>query len=152
MTNKSTPPPSKASGANTRLCRDSGGRLDLPALTRSYESSTFTLRATDAASIFTYRWLATPSAKAVVQIVHGITEHAGRYARLAAALTRAGYHVYANDHRGHGRTAQFPGGLGLLAEQGGWRKCLDDLWMQNLGAKSRSSRKPRLNHGWTPRI
>ena len=40
-----------------------------------------------------------------MQIAHGMGEHAGRYRRLAEALTDAGYVVYANDHRGHGVTA-----------------------------------------------
>ncbi|MFV0373373.1 alpha/beta fold hydrolase [Microbacterium sp.] len=43
-------------------------------------------------------------ARGVVQILHGVGEHAGRYGVVAAALTAAGFHVYADDHRGHGRT------------------------------------------------
>lgn len=42
--------------------------------------------------------------KAAIQIVHGVGEHAGRYATLATELNAAGYSVYADDHRGHGRT------------------------------------------------
>ncbi|ODT25362.1 alpha/beta fold hydrolase [Microbacterium sp. SCN 69-37] len=42
--------------------------------------------------------------RGVVQILHGVGEHAGRYAHVAEALTAAGYLVYADDHRGHGRT------------------------------------------------
>ena len=42
--------------------------------------------------------------RAVVQVLHGVGEHAGRYADLIAALNAAGYTVYADDHRGHGRT------------------------------------------------
>lgn len=42
--------------------------------------------------------------RAVVQLLHGVGEHAGRYAALITALTAAGYTVYADDHRGHGRT------------------------------------------------
>jgi alpha-beta hydrolase superfamily lysophospholipase len=67
----------------------------------------------------------------VVQISHGMAEHAGRYARLAGALNAAGYAVYANDHRGHGRTARTPDDLGFFADSAGWRKCLDDLWLLN---------------------
>jgi alpha-beta hydrolase superfamily lysophospholipase len=59
------------------------------------------------------------------------TEHAGRYARVAEALTGAGYAVYANDHRGHGRTARTPAELGLFAERDGWTKCVEDLWLLN---------------------
>lgn len=42
--------------------------------------------------------------RGVVQLLHGVGEHAGRYARLIDTLTAAGYAVYADDHRGHGRT------------------------------------------------
>jgi alpha-beta hydrolase superfamily lysophospholipase len=42
--------------------------------------------------------------RAIVQILHGVGEHAGRYAALAQALAADGYVVYADDHRGHGRT------------------------------------------------
>ncbi|MFD1715209.1 alpha/beta hydrolase [Amnibacterium flavum] len=42
--------------------------------------------------------------KAVVQIAHGVGEHAGRYRHLAESLVAAGYSVVADDHRGHGRT------------------------------------------------
>jgi alpha-beta hydrolase superfamily lysophospholipase len=44
--------------------------------------------------------------KAVIQLVHGIGEHARRYDHLAEALNRAGYSVYAEDHRGHGLTGK----------------------------------------------
>lgn len=67
----------------------------------------------------------------MVQIAHGLVEHAGRYARLAKALTRAGYAVYAGDHRGHGRTAPTPEDLGFFADRDGWRKCVDDLCSLN---------------------
>ncbi|PNW09360.1 lysophospholipase [Microbacterium testaceum] len=42
--------------------------------------------------------------RAVVQLLHGVGEHAGRYGALIEALVDAGYTVYADDHRGHGRT------------------------------------------------
>ncbi len=67
----------------------------------------------------------------MIQIAHGLAEHAGRYTRLAGALTEAGYAVYAGDHRGHGRTERTPADLGFFAEREGWDKCLDDLWRIN---------------------
>jgi alpha-beta hydrolase superfamily lysophospholipase len=94
-------------------------------------SSTFTLASADGLALFVYRWLPEGTPKALVQIAHGLVEHAGRYARLAKALTRAGYAVYAGDHRGHGRTAPTPEDLGFFAERDGWRKCVDDLWGLN---------------------
>lgn len=48
--------------------------------------------------------------RGVVQIVHGLGEHSGRYAELAGRLNASGYAVYAHDLRGHGETARLPGG------------------------------------------
>jgi alpha-beta hydrolase superfamily lysophospholipase len=50
-----------------------------------------------------YEWpVAEP--KGVVQIAHGLGEHARRYDHMASVLNRAGFSVYADDHRGHGQT------------------------------------------------
>lgn len=50
-----------------------------------------------------YEWpVANP--KAVIQIAHGLGEHARRYDLMAETLNRAGFSVYADDHRGHGQT------------------------------------------------
>jgi len=95
------------------------------------QASTFTLAAPDGVSLFVYRWLPEASPKAIVQIAHGLAEHAERYARAAEELSRAGYAVYANDHRGHGRTARTPAELGLFAERDGWTKCIEDLCVLN---------------------
>ncbi len=43
-------------------------------------------------------------ARAQVMIVHGYGEHGDRYERLAERLTDEGFDVWANDHRGHGRS------------------------------------------------
>jgi alpha-beta hydrolase superfamily lysophospholipase len=65
------------------------------------------------------RWLPDGDVRGTVQLVHGASEHSGRYGRLAAALTAEGLAVYAMDLRGHGRTAEstgigrFGGGLGV---------------------------------------
>jgi len=88
----------------------------------------FRLTADDGARLFVYRWL--PDAgtgKAVVHIAHGLAEHAGRYGRLAEALTERGYVVFANDHRGHGRTAGAPESIGHFADANGWARILKDI-------------------------
>ena len=56
-------------------------------------------------TIAAYRWAPETAPKAVVQLTHGMGEHALRYADLAAHLNDHGYVVYAQDHRGHGQTA-----------------------------------------------
>ena len=93
------------------------------------QSDFFTFRTGDGLEIFTYRWQPDPEtpAKAVVQIAHGMAEHAGRYQRLAEALCAAGYAVYANDHRGHGKTAGDPSQVGYFADTDGWFKVAADL-------------------------
>jgi alpha-beta hydrolase superfamily lysophospholipase len=65
--------------------------------------------------------------KAIVHIAHGMAEHGARYARPAEALTRAGYIVYADDHRGHGKTAKNPDELGFIAESNGFYRVVKDL-------------------------
>ncbi len=45
------------------------------------------------------------SPRAVVQIVHGMSEHVERYASFAEFLVGRGFVVCANDHVGHGKTA-----------------------------------------------
>ena len=65
----------------------------------------FTLQGPDGVAIAAYRALPEADIRGVVQIAHGMAEHFGRYHRLAGRLTRAGYAVYANDHRGHGGSA-----------------------------------------------
>ncbi len=42
--------------------------------------------------------------RAVVQLLHGVGEHSGRYDHVGRALAAAGFTVWADDHRGHGRT------------------------------------------------
>ncbi|MCZ0858704.1 alpha/beta fold hydrolase [Actinomyces israelii] len=64
--------------------------------------------------------------RAIIQVVHGMTEHSARYERLATAAVAAGYGVVADDHRGHGLTAP-PGGLGHVADRGGWGRVLADI-------------------------
>lgn len=66
------------------------------------------------------RWPAGPGARGTVQIVHGLGEHIGRYAHVAAALNAAGWHVAGHDQRGHGRSegprGTIPHPLALLGD------------------------------------
>ena len=88
-------------------------------------ADSFLLKADDGADIFVRRWLPDGEPRAAVQIAHGLAEHSARYARLAQALTDAGYAVYANDHRGHGQSARAED-LGFFADSDGWAKCVVD--------------------------
>ncbi len=72
-------------------------------------------------------WLPSSAPLASVQIVHGMAEHGGRYARLAAALCEQGYAVYAQDLPGHGRSVRSPAELGHIADRDGWRISLSAI-------------------------
>ena len=50
--------------------------------------------------------------KAIVQIVHGVSEHMGRYDEFAIFLNDYGYEVLGHDHPGHGKTGP---GLGQVS-------------------------------------
>jgi alpha-beta hydrolase superfamily lysophospholipase len=97
------------------------------------KTKTFFLKADDGANINMYKWEQEDStrAKGVVQIVHGMVEHAGRYEYFAKALTERGYIVYANDHRGHGKTAENKEELGHLYENG-WSSIVGDVYALSL--------------------
>ncbi|MFU8815912.1 MAG: lysophospholipase [Pseudomonadales bacterium] len=82
------------------------------------------LNASDGKRLQLYRWLPQSAPRATVQIAHGMGEHAARYDETAQALAGAGYAVYANDHRGHGQTAD-PNLLGDMGEDG-WNRCIHD--------------------------
>lgn len=65
--------------------------------------------------------------KGIVQINHGMAEHAKRYERFANALSNAGYHVFAHDHRGHGETSAPDARLGIFAQRDGLARVIEDV-------------------------
>ncbi|MTL49279.1 alpha/beta fold hydrolase, partial [Turicibacter sanguinis] len=65
--------------------------------------------------------------RGVIQLVHGSCEHAGRYEAFINYLTDKGYIVYANDHRGHGKSVSSPEDYGYFGEEDGWQMMVDDL-------------------------
>jgi alpha-beta hydrolase superfamily lysophospholipase len=82
--------------------------------------STFTFKDGDGFEIFVYKWAPEGGKpKAAIQVVHGAAEHALRYERFALYLNQAGYVVYGDDHRGHGKTAGDLSRAGI-AGQDGW--------------------------------
>ncbi|CAH0237242.1 Monoacylglycerol lipase [Microbacterium oxydans] len=91
--------------------------------------------------------------RGVVQLLHGVGEHAGRYGALIGALTGAGFHVYADDHRGHGRTGirqhGGPAKLGRLGP-GGIRAAKDAIWQLTGIIRDEHADLPLilLGHSW----
>ncbi len=60
-------------------------------------------------------------------IVHGMTEHIGRYDRLMTELAEEGYITFGYDHLGHGYTAKDKSELGFIAAKGGDRLLPQDV-------------------------
>ncbi|KDA06885.1 lysophospholipase [Microbacterium sp. CH12i] len=93
------------------------------------------------------------TARGVVQLLHGVGEHAGRYGALIAALTARGFTVYADDHRGHGRTGirqhGGPAKLGRLGK-GGMRAAKDAIWQLTGIIRAENPDLPLvlLGHSW----
>lgn len=78
----------------------------------------------DGTDIHVHEWAPAGAPRGIVQISHGMGEHAARYAHLAETLAGAGFAVYADDHRGHGLSiADAPGDLG----KAGWTGLVDDM-------------------------
>lgn len=65
----------------------------------------------------------------VIQILHGLGEHADRYARFAAAANARGLTVCIHNHRGHGAAAST---YGFFSHENGWERLTSDaLLVQN---------------------
>ena len=111
-------------------------------------SEPFTVTDADGVSIFVNHWPA-KAPKAVVHVVHGLGEHSARYERLATELNAAGYHVCADDHRGHGRTGVEMGGIGPLGPRG-MIGTLDAVHAVSRYARSEHPNLPfvLLGHSW----
>ena len=62
------------------------------------------LTTTDGLSLYWKCWLPESTPKAFVQVIHGYAEHIDRYTNVVNELVPAGYAVFGNDHRGHGKS------------------------------------------------
>ena len=86
----------------------------------------FTFDGADGSKIFTYRWLPSGPVRGVLQVSHGMGEHALRYREPLQPLIDAGIAIYANDHRGHGLTLRDKNDLGDFGAAG-FAGVVDDM-------------------------
>ena len=98
--------------------------------------SELSYKSADGTQIVAYKWEPEDDRgpRAAIQLTHGMGEHAQRYDPLAQALNDARFVVYAQDHRGHGASAD-PDAYGDLGS-GGWAALVDDIGL--LSAKIRA--------------
>lgn len=81
----------------------------------------------------------------VVQIIHGIKEHMGRYVRFAEFLAQNGYVVLGADHPGHGSGAAEDGTLGYMT--GGWSQTVMNIRALFVSAKEEYPGLPYIMFG-----
>ena len=93
----------------------------------SFITNTFTTH--DNETIFYYRWPSNKNIvlKGIVQISHGIGEHAGRYHSIANILQNDGYEVFANDHRIHGKSVKSEDYLGYYDGEDYFSDAINDM-------------------------
>ena len=72
--------------------------------------------------------------KAIVQICHGASEHALRYADFAQFLANNGYVVVSMDYLGHGKSGN--GHFGFIASEGGHKILAKDTFYLSEFAKN----------------
>ncbi len=83
--------------------------------------------ALDGSEIYLRKWLPECEPKGIIQIAHGMTEHAGVYTDFIDALLPAGYGVYAHDHKGHGKTVKSEEDYGHFEPDIGWNQVVSDV-------------------------
>lgn len=108
------------------------------------QHNSFELRATEDTPIHVNQWLPDneSSITGVVQIAHGMAEHSGRYERFARRLTEAGYVVFADDHRGHGKTVKDNAEFGHFSDRNGWDLVINDLHVLTQRIRSEYPKQP----------
>ena len=79
-----------------------------------YEEEKFTTH--DGTELTIHLWKPEGTHKGIVQIVHGIAEHMGRYMNVVNRLVPAGYTVCGIDLRGHGKSGGRPGFVNKFSE------------------------------------
>lgn len=66
------------------------------------QDGTFNFKTNDGLTLLGRVWQTTGTPKGIINLVHGLGEHSGRYAHVAEALTKTGYNLISFDLRGHG--------------------------------------------------
>ncbi len=65
--------------------------------------------------------------KGFFHVVHGMTEHIGRYDRFLGEMAKRGYLAFAFDNLGHGKTVNDNLELGFIADKNGWKYLIEDI-------------------------
>ena len=104
----------------------------------------YKLKMRDGKEIYLYKWNVEEGVapKGVVQLIHGMAEYGSRYDRFAKELVSDGYIVYADDHRGHGKSADSMSDLGYISDNDGFHTMVHDQNEINKFIKSENEGLP----------
>jgi acylglycerol lipase len=100
-----------------------------------------TIKSKDGLTLVGREWTPAGEVRGVVCLIHGIGEHVGRYAHVAAAINQAGYAMIGVDQRGHGRSE------GPRGHTPAYDAFLDDIDVQLGEAAGRHPGKPLFLYG-----
>jgi len=101
----------------------------------------FTRRSPDNLDFYFQGWEPAGLPQAAICLVHGLGEHTGRYAHVAAALNAAGYALLGFDLRGHGKSG------GRRGHTPTYDMLMDDIGRLLDEAAARYPGKPRFLYG-----
>lgn len=99
------------------------------------------LTAPDGHEIHIHMWSPEVAAARVIQVLHGLGEHAARYERFAHAAASRGYVVCVHDHRGHGPHTEE---LGHFADDDGWHLLVADALLVQDFSRERFADAPHV--------
>lgn len=80
--------------------------------------------------------------KGYFHVVHGMTEHIGRYDEILKEIAKNGYLAFAFDNLGHGLTANDKSELGFIAHKNGYKLLCEDLKVFYKAVKDEYGDKP----------
>ena len=103
----------------------------------------FEWQTADGLQLFAQGWQPQAEIQAVVCLVHGLGEHSGRYAHVAATLTQASYALLAFDLRGHGKSQ------GQRGHAPSYEALVDDIAHLLEEATKRFSNQPCFLYGFS---
>lgn len=110
-------------------------------MTATADAAAGTARARDGVGLRTFHWPAANRSRARLLVVHGIAEHAGRHAHVAAAFAGAGIDTHAYDLRGFGASE------GPRAYVDRWSRHHDDVEDRLMSMTAGSGALPSVLYG-----
>jgi len=99
----------------------------------------YSITAIDGQQLFIRFWKPQTEERAIIFLLHGFSEHSGRYAKWAERFAENNISVYAIDYRGHGKAG------GIRGHTPGYKHLLGDI--DTLIQQANSNKTPKFLYG-----